>query len=249
MNVLIKKFLKLRLIFLFPFFINGCIRTYYPAIYNSSAPPIIYETNNNLELSSNYLGADYTISQGSYENETLQLMRVNYINAYTKDHTNFNLEGFGYIGNYKVSGLSLKYDGNKSFIGVGGDLKFNINFKFGKVKLGTGFNFGLGLECGEYYEFRKSAGNENIIDDENSLIFLMFSGNPMICYEFSESTILSAQVNVGMPGLLSPSIVLNNERFVYWITWFPNKNISDNNYGQRITFGIMIGLNNLDLKF
>lgn len=77
----------------------------------------------------------------------------------------------------------------------------------------------------------------------------MFSGNPMICYEFSESTILSAQVNVGMPGLLSPSIVLNNERFVYWITWFPNKNISDNNYGQRITFGIMIGLNNLDLKF
>ena len=232
---------------------SGCLRTYYPAVYYSSAPVMVSETNNNPEIYSNYLGLDYTIGQAGYENENIQMMKLNFLIANTQDHTNFNLEGFGYTGGYRVSGLDGKfdanYDGDKTFIGLGTDLKFNVNFKFNKVKLGIGLNLGMGIEFGEYYEFRKNAGNQHIIDDENSLIFLMFSGSPMISYEFSESTILSAQVNAGIPGVLSPSIILNHNRFTYWITWLPDKNISDNYYGTRITFGVMIGLQDLHLNF
>ena len=158
-------------------------------------------------------------------NINIQMMNLNFLIANTQDHTNFNLEGFGYTGGYRVSGLDgdfivyydENYNGDKTFIGFGSDLKFNVNFKFGKVKLGTGINLGLGVEFGEYYEFRKNAGNAHIIDDENSILFVMFSMAPMVSYEFSESTILSAQVNAGIPGVLSPSIVLNHNRFTYWI--------------------------------
>ncbi len=169
--------------------------------------------------------------------------------ANTQDHTNFNLEGFGYTGGYRVSGLSANYDGDKTFIGLGTDLKFNVNFKFGKFKLGTGINLGVGIEFGEYYEFRKNAGNAHIIDDENSMVFIMFSATPMLSYEFSESTILSAQVNVGVPGAISPSVVLNHNRFTYWITWLPDNDLFDNNYGVRLTLGVMIGLQDLHLNF
>jgi hypothetical protein len=231
---------------------QGCLRTYYPAVYYSSAPVMVSETNNNPELYSNYLGLDYTIGQAGYENENIQMMKLNFLMANTQDHTNFNLEGFGYTGGYRVSGLDGKsyenYNGDKTFIGLGSDLKFNVNFKFGKVKLGTGINLGLGVEFGEYYEFRKNAGNSHIIDDENSILFVIFSMAPIVSYEFSESTILSAQINAGIPGVLSPSIVLNHNRFTYWITWLPDKRISDNYYGARLTLGVMIGLQHLHLN-
>jgi len=228
---------------------NGCLRTYYPAVYHSSAPVMVSETNNNPEIYSNYLGLDYTIGQAGYENENIQMMKLNFLIANTQDHTNFNLEGFGYTGGYRVSGLSSNYDGDKTFIGLGTDLKFNVNFKFGKFKLGTGINLGLGMEFGEYFEFRKNAGNAHIIDDENSILFIMFSATPMLSYEFSESTILSAQINAGMPGGLSPSIVLNHNRFTYWMTWLPDNDLFDNNYGVRLTLGVMIGLQDLHLNF
>jgi len=227
---------------------NGCLRTYYPAVYHSSAPVMVSETNNNPEIYSNYLGLDYTIGQAGYENENIQMMKLNFLMANTQDHTNFNLEGFGYTGGYRVSGLSSNYDGDKTFIGLGTDLKFNVNFKFGKFKLGTGINLGLGMEFGEYFEFRKNAGNAHIIEDENSILFIMFSATPMLSYEFSESTILSAQINAGMPGGLSPSIVLNHNRFTYWITWLPDNDLFDNNYGVRLTLGVMIGLQDLHLN-
>jgi hypothetical protein len=228
---------------------SGCLRTYYPAVYHSSAPVIISETHNNLETSSNYLGLDYTIAEGSYEGEEVQMMKLNFLIANTQDHTNFNLEGFGYTGGYRVSGLGANYDGDKTFIGLGTDLRFNVNFKFGKVKLGTGVNLGLGVEFGEYYEFRKNAGNAHIIDDENSIVFIMFSVTPMLSYEFSESTILSAQINAGMPGGLSPSLVLNHNRFTYWISWTPDNDLFNNDYGVRLTLGVMIGLQDLHLNF
>lgn len=57
---------------------NGCLRTYYPAVYHSSAPVMVSETNNNPEIYSNYLGLDYTIGQAGYENENIQMMKLNF---------------------------------------------------------------------------------------------------------------------------------------------------------------------------
>ena len=93
---------------------HGCLRTYYPAVYHSSAPALVSETNNSLNISSKYLGTDFTTAMGSYPNESVQLMRINFLLVNTQDHTNFNLEGFGYTGNYRVSGLDAIYDGDKS---------------------------------------------------------------------------------------------------------------------------------------
>lgn len=236
---------------------SGCLRTYYPAVYYSSAPVMVSETNNNPELYSNYLGLDYTIGQAGYENENIQMMKLNFLMAKTQDHTNFSLGGFGYTGGYRVSGLDGKfyenhyenYNGDKTFIGLGADLKFSVNFKINRFKLGLGINPGWGVEFGEYYEFRKNAGNQHIINDENSMVFILFSVTPMLSYEFSESTILSAQINAGIPGVLSPSIVLNHNRFTYWLTWLPDNNISYNYYGIRLTLGVMIGLQDLHLNF
>lgn len=228
---------------------NGCLRTYYPALYHTSAPPLVSETNNSMDVSSNYLGADYTIGKGSYENELVQLMRINFLIVNTQDHTNFNLEGFGYTGNYRVSGLEAIYDGDKSFLGLGSNIKINVNFKFGKVKIGMGLNLGGGIEFGEYYQFRKDAENAHRISDENNLLFILFYGTPMISYEFTESTILSLQASAGVPGVLTPSLVLNHNNISYWICWLPDESMKDNIYGYRISIGAMIGLQDLHLNF
>ncbi|MCU0342635.1 MAG: hypothetical protein MUF28_02295 [Ignavibacterium sp.] len=228
---------------------NGCLRTYYPAVYHSSAPPLVTETNNAVDVSSKYLGTDFTIAKGSYDNELVQLMRINFLLVNTQDHTNFNLEGFGYTGNYRVSGLDAIYDGDKSLFGIGVNAKINVNFKFNKVKIGMGLNLGGGIEFGEYYQFRKEAEGAHRISDENNLMFVLFYGTPMVSYEFTESTILSLQASAGLPGVLTPSLVLNHNKISYWISWLPDKNISENYYGTRITFGVMIGLQDLHLNF
>jgi hypothetical protein len=186
---------------------------------------------------------------GSYPNESVQLMRINFLLVNTQDHTNFNLEGFGYTGNYRVSGLDAIYDGDKSLFGIGVNAKINVNFKFNKVKIGMGLNLGGGIEFGEYYQFRKDAEGANRISDENNLIFVLFYGTPMVSYEFTESTILSLQASAGVPGVITPSLILNHKKISYWICWLPDKNISENYYGTRITFGVMIGLQDLNLKF
>ena len=227
---------------------NGCLRTYYPAVYHSSAPALVSETNNSLDVSSKYLGTDFTTAMGSYENELVQLMRINFLLVNTQNHTNFNLEGFGYTGNYRVSGLDAIYDGDKSLLGFGVNARINVNFKFNKVKIGMGLNLGGGIEFGEYYQFRKDAENAHRISDENNLLFVLFYGTPMISYELSESTILSLQASSGFPGVLSPSLVLNHRNISYWVCWLPDKNISDNYYGTRITLGVMIGLQDLHLN-
>ena len=225
---------------------NGCLRTYYPAAYRTSSPVMVSETNNKPDTSSKYLGVDLTLSKGDYDSENLQLFKVSYLLANTQDHTNINLEGFGYTGYYKVVGLHENYDGAKNFIGLGGNVNLSVNFKIEDFKFGAGIDFGLGLEFGEYYSFRKDAGRAGVIDDENSPLFIMPSLFPVFSYQFSESTILSAQVNIGAPGLISPSIVLNNNQFVYWLSWVPEQEISFDNYGHRIAFGIKVGLNNFE---
>ncbi|MEO8398564.1 MAG: hypothetical protein ABI550_01985 [Ignavibacteriaceae bacterium] len=230
---------------------NGCLRTYYPSIYQTSASPTVFNNENSSDRANKYLSADVTLSKGSYENENLQIMKLSYLIVDTRDYFNFNFEGFGYTGLYRVSGINEQYDGVKNLIGFGGDMKFSGNFKIGKFKMGLGTNLGVGLEFGEYYDFRISAGNSNLISDENSLGFLIFSFFPVLCYDISDRTNISAQMNLGLPGFVSPSITLNNEGNVYWLSWLPD---NDNNnskkfYGQRIVFGVMVNMNDFALNY
>jgi hypothetical protein len=67
---------------------------------------MIFETDYDDEYS-NYLNADVTIANTSYESEIIRLLRGSFIIANTQNYTNFNARLFGYAGIYRVSGLEI----------------------------------------------------------------------------------------------------------------------------------------------
>lgn len=236
------------ILFAFLLSINGCLRTYYPTGYQTGAPPIIFE-NDHDDKSTQYFGSDITASKGSYDNESFELIRLNYLVAHTTKHFNTNSEIFGFGGLYNVSGLGKEYNGNKSTFGLGADFKFNGNFKINKFKMGLGLNFGLGIELGEYYNFRKYAvKNGDISDESNGIIFFMLNVFPVFSYEFTDSKIISAQVNIGLPGMLSPNITYNSNGYVFWVSWLPLRENPDDFYGQRIVLGFAVNINHLGIN-
>jgi hypothetical protein len=240
--------MKLKLISLIfvsiSFLFTGCLRTYYPAIYQTSSLPMIYETADTTNKLSNYFGADVTISKGDYNNESIQLFKGSYTFVDTKDYFNVNPTIFGYGGNYKVSGLN-EYDGNKTVFGLGGQFSTSVNIKIKSLKIGLGLSAGVVGEFGGYYNFRIKADSEGKIESEQKLITFIFSTFPVISYEFSNSIILSTQANLGVPGLLSPSLVLNNNGYVYWLSWIPDNFNRNNIFGHRLVIGFMINIKNL----
>ncbi len=226
------------------FLFTGCLRTYYPAIYQTSSSPMIYETSDTSKKMSSYYGADITISKGDYNNESMQLFKGSYTLVNTQDYFNVNPTIFGYAGNYKVSGLG-ENDGNKTIFGLGGQFSTSVNIKIKSLKIGLGLSAGVVGEFGGYYGFRRNADSEGIIKSEEKLVSFLFSAFPVISYEFSKSTILSTQANLGVPGLLSPSLVVNNNGYVYWLSWIPDNFERDNIFGHRLVIGFMINVNNL----
>lgn len=234
------KYKIIYLISLFSFlFFTGCLRTYYPALYQSSASPMILERNDSIKNVKRYYSADVTLSKGNYENESLQILRGSYIIVDTREHVNFNTKVFGYTGIYHVSGLE-NYDGPKSIIGLGGEFGFNLNFKIKSVKIGAGISGGVTGELGSYYSFRNSADKENKINSEPGPVFFTLSVFPIIAYEPSESSILSAQINLGLPGFISPNIVFNKNGYVYWLSWIPEDRNMNSSLGGRYVFGFMM---------
>jgi len=247
-----RRYKAMKLIYITLFMVSiistGCLRTYFPSVYESSETPMIFEIDNNDTLSSKYISADLTLTQRKDNSESMQLMKANYIISHTKDHINTNVRLFGFSGVYNVSGLE-KFNGTKTIFGFGGNLGVNFNFKVNEFRFGFGGNFGLGVEFGEYYSFRKTAKEEGIIKSETGLPFLSLTIFPILAYQFSGSTILSSQLDLGFPGLLSPSLVLNNNDNLYWLSWGPdltfglgNQNF-DSEMGQRVAIGFFINLN------
>lgn len=217
-------------------------------IYESSTSPIIFETANKDTTNTKYVSGELLLAKGDYENETVQLVKGSYIISKTKDYINTNMKLFGYSGFYKVSGLE-KYNGLKNSFGFGAEGSVNINLKIEELRIGIGGSFGVATEFGDYYQFRKSVNKEGIIDSETGFGFFTFSLFPVIAYQFSESTIISTQINIGMPGLISPSIVLNNDDVVYWLSWIPNDENKNDYMGRRFMFGVNINLNGLMAGF
>ena len=225
------------IILLISFSFVGCLRTYYPSIYHSSASPMIFEPADSAKQFSNYLSGDITIGSGEHENESVRLIRGSYSLVYTGDHFNFNPRVFGYGGNYEVSGLD-KYDGNKSVFGLGAEVVGSLNLKFSSLKIGLGASLGVSGEFGDYYDFRKQAENEGRISKDSQTINFIISAFPVIAYELSENTILSTQMNIGIPGFISPSVVLNKDQYVYWLSWIPDRE----DRIDRFAIGFMINL-------
>lgn len=132
--------------------------------------------------------------------QNVKVLKGRYLIVDTRDYFNFNAKLYGYGGNYTVSGVQ-GYDGPKSVFGLGGEAGLNINFKIEGLKIGVGTAGGFGGEFGDYYLFRKNAQREGLISGEYDCpVFFTFSVFPLIAYEFNESTIISTQANIGVPG-------------------------------------------------
>src|SRR5690606_31493952 len=142
-----------------------------------------------------YLNADVTIAKGFYDFETVRLLRGSFIFVNTKNFSNINARVFGYTGYYKVNGLE-KYNGAKNLFGLGFDAGASINFKINKFQSGAGLNFGSTNELGEYYQCRKKAWKEGIINSESGVTRLAFSIFPIMSFSLAENTNLSRQFNI-----------------------------------------------------
>jgi len=208
---------------------------------------MVFQPDEDSEKADEFISADVTISQGSYDFESIQLLRGSYTRVHTGNFSNHNLNAYAYGGNYRVSGLD-KYNGNKNVFGFGFDVGGSLNFKINKLKVGIGIMAGAGTEFGEYYNFRKNAGNEGFIQKNADLVTLNLSFFPVIAYEFSESTVLSGQINLGLPGFISPGLLLNSEGFVYWLGWSPDYDNRNNTLGRRVVFGFMMDINKLNFS-
>ncbi len=239
------KQIKYFLLFSMSLLFCGCLRTYYPLYYSSSSLPLINETDNNLEMTSEYFSMDITYSDGRYEDEFSHTFRSSYVSSNTQPHTNFNYSLFGFGGSYKVSGVvgydNKKYDGNKSAFGVGGDIKVGLNLKLSNLKVGIGSSCGLILEFGNYTTFRSEAYSKGTIESEHGWLFYSVSIFPYLVYEFSGDIALSTQLNLGSPGSISPVIALNNQGTLCWISLYP----PNENGLKRVAMGVMMDMNKL----
>jgi hypothetical protein len=230
--------------------LTGCLRTYSPAMLWGSAYPMIIESED--EGKSKFISGDAIYSSGEYPTELVQLFRGSYIIADTRENLNINMKFFGYGGNYKVAGLDSymgpSFNGNKSVFGAGGEYGMSWNVKINSFKAGLGLMGGLYTEFGEYYSFRQNAAKEGIISSDSSpnLINLSISFFPVVSYQFSESAILSTQLNIGAPGITTFSLLLNNNNFIYWINWAPDNAGNGNDFG-RIGLGFMMDIRLFDM--
>jgi len=196
-----------------------------------------FETESNYNKIGKYIGAEVTTGKGYHENETVNIARVIFSTAHTTNHTNINLEAFGFFGNYKVSGVSPKFNGNKAAFGFGGSFKLTFNFKVDKTKLGIGLNLGLQTEFGEYSDFRKNASDAGLISDTET-VNLRFSLFPFLAFPISNTSTLSLQVTVGYPEGISPSIMLSGSSISGWFSFVPIFEQSSDLITNKFVFGM-----------
>lgn len=253
MMICLNKYFGRLLLAVTPFLFLGCLRTYYPMYYYSTPLPIVNETDNNLAEGSKFLSLDFTSSEGEHGDEFTKILKGSYVYSNTQNHSNFNFSLYGFGGSYKVSYLydySLqppkKYDGNKSAFGAGADMKFVLNFKFDKVKLGMGLACSVTTEFGKYTNFRAEAEQQNVIESKQAWIFVNGSGFPYLSFELADDMNLTAQLNIGYPGFFSPILSLNKANNICWI------NIIYNAHDQqlfRAALGVMADMNQIFNSF
>jgi len=206
-------------------------------MHNGVSPTPMTFAESNYNSVAKYVGAEVTTGKGFHENETITIARGIFSTAHTTAHTNINLEAFGFFGNYKVSGVPPKYNGNKTAFGLGGNFKLAFNFTADKSKFGIGINLGLNTEFGEYPDFRKNASNAGLIDNKESAQ-TNFSLFPFLAFQTSETSTLSLQVTLGYPIGISPSIMISNSNISAWFSYVPTNDNSSDFIHNKFVFGM-----------
>lgn len=224
---------------------NGCNKRVYDTLINYNSPtPIIFETVNESSENNKFLGTDFRYSRGSYAQEDLTQLRLTFNYVTTKEHDFSNTSIIGYGGFYNVDGLEAKqganftdinFNGRKWGGGFAGNVKVGLNFKFSSFKLGSGIDFLLGLEVGEFLDFRNTAQKLGVIESERGWATANFNLFFFSAYQFQNSSILNFQINLGKPGLFSPILSYQKNETVIWGSFS----------GNRGNFGVMKSLGSI----
>jgi len=230
-----KKYLALFILVILSQMLTGCLRSYFPLYSQASATPVIFEPEQPVHDQEKYISADILFADGMHKNEALQMLRASYFVVDTRDYVNINGRLFGYYGNYNVSGMG-DANGSKNAYGIGGEINLNVNLKIHQFKIGVGTAFGAATEFGSYYTFRKNGDNKNELYSQQDWTFLTISVFPVIAYESPEHNVLSFQVNTGVPGFYSPTVVWNRHGIVYWLSFLTAGD--ERPYYTRTMFGI-----------
>lgn len=224
---------------------NGCSKRVYDTLSNYNSPtPILFEQISRTDTINKFIGGDFLYSKGSYDNEDLALLRLNFSRVTTKNHAFLTTSIIGYGGFYNVDGLSPKqvdnftdvnFNGRKWGGGLLGNVKVGMNFKFSNFKVGSGIDFIAGVETGEFLDFRESAQKLGVIKSNNGWASANLSLFLFTSYQFQNSSKLNFQINVGQPGILSPIISYQREEKVLWISYL----------GDRVNLGFMTSLGSI----
>ncbi len=109
--------------------------------------------------------------------------------------------------------------------GLLGNIKVGLNFRFSNFKLGSGIDFLSGFETGEFLDFRNSAKEKGIIYSDIDWASANFSVFLFGAYHLNNNSILKIQLNVGLPGILSPIMSYQIEEKVFWISYSGDRGI------------------------
>ncbi|MFN4111028.1 MAG: hypothetical protein ACK4G1_02040 [Ignavibacteria bacterium] len=234
------------LISTFFFMGNGCgKRTYYQLIAYDSPTPIIFEVKMDSVRTNAFAGIDYMHMNGYHENEKINIVRLNYQTTNTGKFnlSNFSLQAF--YGTYFVKGIDGQYtsdsvyDGIKSGYGARVSYTGGLNFNIKGFRLGIGVEPSVNFDFGEYYHFRTNADRKGVIESNADFIKLNLNIIPYVSIPVSGNSLINMQMNVGIPGFISPIISLQVDNQIFWAGY----NVD------RMNFGLLVNWDTIRSNF
>ena len=206
----------------------GCQQVYLPANYSSLPEGMIANPDYKTEKSTYYISGDGGRTASFNSGESNYFFRGKISRVTTSEHANVNFGAGIYGGMYKVAGISdymtptKNYNKTYSYFGFEPSFSLLLNFKFGNFKLGAGSRLGIIAEFGDFSDFRSEVMSKQLASGSSKKIGITVVGFPYFAWEFPDYTSLSLQINMGLPGGVSPSIVYNDNFVSYWCSLGPS---------------------------
>lgn len=165
--------------------------------------------------------------QGYYDNEKIRIVRLSYQKSKTSKFAVNNLGIQIFARNYQVEGIDGKFTSDSIYygerLGFGGSICINIglNFNTKNFRLCFGIEPSVNFDFGNYYSFRKTAGNKGIIDNNEDFIKLKINIFPYVSIPVGDNSLINLQMNVRLTGFISPIIALKKDDCVFWVGYTP----------------------------
>lgn len=203
------------LLLLPPFLVlsSGCL-PYYPAIAGSHVPGTISIPGRNGASAGRYAVFDGGNVATGNNDERNTLFRSHFLSIRSNKYVTTSRGLFAYGGSYSTreNGSS---DENHSYFGPGFELSGVAHHPIGPVDIGVGINLTGAMELGNFTTFRKGQ------EDYTGMFPIMLAFYPLVRYHATDQTSVAFQCSVGFPGVISPSLTVQHDDYVFWSCVLP----------------------------